>query len=103
MQHLGGELQRRGISRHSQWGAQGIVNYLNSVIIGRPNSKRKTAFTADAAVQTSNALEDGGGLRYSRGSDSRSENDSNLSANDLDSILKWSSEISSNMNLFSSV
>lgn len=76
-------------------------NYLNSVVGIRPqHSIKRTTFTADVAVQTSTHTEDSG-LLYGRRASQKSHSDSNLTATDLDSILKWSTDISSNINLFS--
>ncbi len=78
-----------------------IRNYLNTVIGHRPQySSKRPTFTADVAVQTSPPIEDNR-LLYRRKTDTTDTNDSTLRASDLDSILKWSTDISSNINLFS--
>ncbi|KAF8665081.1 hypothetical protein AX16_000549 [Volvariella volvacea WC 439] len=102
---LGGELQRRGIARHSQWGAQGIVNYLTSVIGVRPQYPlKRPIFSSDVAVQTENVVVGVSteasefGLTGNTG-----DEESSLSATDLASILKWSKDISSDINLSSAL
>ncbi|KZT06226.1 histidine kinase [Laetiporus sulphureus 93-53] len=101
---LGSELQRRGIARQAQWGARGIVNYLSSLLDNRAHYALKHhIFSADVAVQTDNIVMSTS--PQSPGSFDRkmehSEEDeiSTLSASDLASILKWSKEISSDINL----
>ncbi|KAJ7922998.1 hypothetical protein B0H13DRAFT_1981220 [Mycena leptocephala] len=116
---LGNELQRRGISRHSQWGAKGIVqvfphvlvpfflpgirNHLNSLLGSDSQSPPTRAiFFCDAAVQTdSMAL----GLQdyTSSSADITERQQSNLSADDLWAILKSSQDISSDINLSSAL
>ncbi|KAK2461712.1 hypothetical protein APHAL10511_006175 [Amanita phalloides] len=98
---LGSELQRRGIARHAQWGAQGIVKNLSSLAGYRsPSPLKKPLFTSDVAVQT----ESTSGLESPRPSYpvkmiSAEDQESTLGASDLASILKWSKEISSDINL----
>ncbi|KAH6917111.1 dual-domain HisK/Mak2 protein kinase [Coprinopsis sp. MPI-PUGE-AT-0042] len=106
VESLGNELQRRGISRHSQWGARGIVAHLNSLIgtRTRPTPKRQT-FTAEAATQTDTTIINGETHSHIHGSriDLQEDQESVLSAADLASILKWSKEISSDINLSSAL
>jgi len=104
---LGGELQRRGISRHQQWGARGIVNHLSSTVEDTASQLfKRSPFTSDVAVQTDNVLsfaarpvvvED-----YVK-DDVVEDDDLQLSSADLTSILKWSKEISSDINLSSAL
>ncbi|TFK57700.1 histidine kinase [Heliocybe sulcata] len=103
---LGGELQRRGISRHSQWGAQGVVNYLSSTVGTKISAPpKRNVFTADVAVQTDNIMigynNQAAVSIYEPIKEDPSEDDdmTTLSASDLASILKWSKEISSDINL----
>ncbi|KAF9473185.1 hypothetical protein BDN70DRAFT_997771 [Pholiota conissans] len=102
---LGSELQRRGIARHAQWGAQGIVNYLSTISGGRANTPLKKAlFSSDAAVQTETLVP----LNLDAPSvvskaDGHDDQESTLSATDLASILKWSKDISSDINLSSAL
>ncbi|PBL00451.1 histidine kinase [Armillaria gallica] len=102
---LGSELQRRGISRHSQWGAQGIVNYLNTVVGSRPQYPlKRPIFMTDVAVQTESATVDDPNFPYGQTNTTMSdEQESTLSASDLASILKWSKDISSDINLSSAL
>ncbi|KAK0233760.1 dual-domain HisK/Mak2 protein kinase [Armillaria fumosa] len=102
---LGSELQRRGISRHSQWGAQGIVNYLNTVVGSRPQYPlKRPIFMTDVAVQTESATVDDPNFPYGQTKTAMSdEQESTLSASDLASILKWSKDISSDINLSSAL
>ncbi|KAK0208888.1 hypothetical protein DFS33DRAFT_1254916 [Desarmillaria ectypa] len=102
---LGSELQRRGISRHSQWGAQGIVNYLNTVVGSRPQYPlKRPIFMSDVAVQTESATVDDPNFPYGQTKTTMSdEQESTLSASDLASILKWSKDISSDINLSSAL
>ncbi|KAF8973859.1 dual-domain HisK/Mak2 protein kinase [Flammula alnicola] len=102
---LGSELQRRGISRHAQWGAQGIVNYLTSASGGRPQySLKKAIFSSDVAVQTEVVTLNFDSTSSILGkTDGHDDQESTLSAADLASILKWSKDISSDINLSSAL
>ncbi|KAJ6626914.1 dual-domain HisK/Mak2 protein kinase [Mycena sp. CBHHK59/15] len=100
---LGGELQRRGISRHSQWGAKGIVcDHLTSVLGSQSQGPPTRAiFFCDVAVQTDSM---GIGAMQTYGPSSAGANQrqqSKLSADDLWAILKSSQDISSDINLSS--
>ncbi|KAK7064662.1 histidine kinase [Favolaschia claudopus] len=100
---LGAELQRRGILRHSQWGAKGIVTHLNSLLgTDSQGPPTRAIFFCDAAVQTdSMAL---GIHDYTSSSTSVADrHQSKLSADDLWNILKSSQDISSDINLSSTV
>jgi hypothetical protein len=103
---LGTELQRRGIARHAQWGARGIVyvmfhilllevishvyrEHLTSQVVGgaADASAKRLGFTAEAAVQTvavggDNPLD----LQSSDWTDKSQQRQ--LSADDLASILR---------------
>ncbi|CAL1696704.1 unnamed protein product [Somion occarium] len=98
---LGSELQRRGIARHAQWGAHGIVDNLSSSLDNRSQfSLKRHMFSSDVAVQTENVVVTAAG--QSQDPCERQKDDdqlSTLSAQDLGSILKWSKEISSDINL----
>ncbi|KAF8746288.1 hypothetical protein AX14_000082 [Amanita brunnescens Koide BX004] len=98
---LGSELQRRGISRHAQWGAQGIVKHLSSVTGYRsPSPLKRPLFTSEIAVQTESTSDlESPGQSYPVKTDSAEDQESTLRASDLASILKWSKEISSDTNL----
>ncbi|KAH9921391.1 histidine kinase [Fomitopsis serialis] len=101
---LGGELQRRGIARQAQWGARGIVNYLSSCVDNRAQYVLKRhAYTSDVAVQTDSAIMTSDARAagtYERKTDHYEEDDlSSMNASDLASILKWSKDISSDINL----
>jgi hypothetical protein len=106
---LGSELQRRGISRHSQWGAQGIVNHLNSIVGTRSQYPLKRhIFSSDAAVQTESTITEHLPRPHSHldhiKSDSNEDREvATLTASDLASILKWSKDISSDINLSSAL
>lgn len=103
---LGLELQRRGISRHAQWGAQGIVNYLTAASGGHvQNLLKKPIFSLDVAVQTEAAVSfDSTSYAIGKmGTDAHDDQESTLSATDLASILKWSKDISSDINLSSAL
>ncbi|KAL0950689.1 hypothetical protein HGRIS_007467 [Hohenbuehelia grisea] len=104
---LGSELQRRGIARQSQWGAQGIVTHLNSVIGSRSQQPlKRPIFTSDVAIQTEGVMV---GLNHPQMMygpqrlDSSDDEELSLSASDLASILKWSKDISSDINLSSAL
>ncbi|KAJ7139584.1 dual-domain HisK/Mak2 protein kinase [Mycena epipterygia] len=104
---LGSELQRRGIYRHSQWGARGIVNHLNLVLGAQSQGPPTRAiFFCDAAVQT-DSMALGMGSIHSYGSDEEKNiterQQSKLSADDLWAILKSSQDISSDINLSSAL
>ncbi|KIK70394.1 hypothetical protein GYMLUDRAFT_89430 [Collybiopsis luxurians FD-317 M1] len=97
---LGTELQRRGISRHQHWGARGIVNHLNSVIGTRPQYPlKRPIFTSDVAVQTDSISSRYENTKMDIGDDQRTT----LRADHLTAILKWSKDISSDINLSSAL
>ncbi|KAF9056453.1 histidine kinase [Panaeolus papilionaceus] len=103
---LGSELQRRGIARHSHWGAQGVVQHLTLSSGMRVRLPLKRAiFSSDAAVQTDNIANSFSSSNIA--SDARHhdqvDQESSLSASDLASILKWSQEISSDIILSSAL
>ncbi|KAF9454975.1 dual-domain HisK/Mak2 protein kinase [Macrolepiota fuliginosa MF-IS2] len=102
---LGQELQRRGIARQAQWGARGIVNYMTSIVGGAEQSLKKSLFTADIGVQTE--TQTGGIVEFSQAEagkiESHEDQESSLCASDLASILKWSKDISSDINLSSAL
>ncbi|KAJ7022028.1 hypothetical protein C8F04DRAFT_1139170 [Mycena alexandri] len=101
---LGSELQRRGISRHSQWGAKGIVNHLNS-LLGADSQLPPTRaiFFCDVAVQT-DTMSSGGIQDYTSSSaDITDRQQSKLSAEELWAILQSSQDISSDINLSSAL
>ncbi|KAJ7630475.1 hypothetical protein FB45DRAFT_915621 [Roridomyces roridus] len=101
---LGSELQRRGISRHSQWGAKGIVNHLNAVMGSQSQGPPTRAiFFCDAAVQTDNI-----GINsiqpYGSSSAGIAERpQTKLSADELWTILKSSQDISSDIDMTSAL
>ncbi|KAJ3761553.1 dual-domain HisK/Mak2 protein kinase [Lentinula raphanica] len=102
---LGSELQRRGISRQSQWGAQGIVNHLNSVVgIRSQYPLKRSIFTSDVAVQTDSGI---ASLSSQMSSNPKMEigddQQTTLRANHLAAILQWSKDISSDINLSSAL
>ncbi|KAI8983351.1 histidine kinase [Trametes punicea] len=103
---LGSELQRRGIARQAQWGARGLVNYLSSLLETRaqPVPLKRHIFSADVAVQTENVVltaQPSAPGTFERTSLEATEEEqiSTLTAADLASILKWSKEISGDINL----
>ncbi|KAJ3003995.1 hypothetical protein NUW54_g5022 [Trametes sanguinea] len=102
---LGSELQRRGIARQAQWGARGLVTYLSSLLETRsqPVPLKRHIFSADVAVQTDNvviaAQPTPGPFERTSLEASEEEQISTLTAADLASILKWSKEISGDINL----
>ncbi|KAI5123720.1 hypothetical protein M0805_000314 [Coniferiporia weirii] len=105
VERLGSELQYRGISQQSQWGANGVVDYLKSVIGAREEPRKESIFSSDVGVQTENTImditiqptliDDPGNTEGHGGTLTQ------LASSDLLAILKWSSDISSDMNLFS--
>ncbi|KAG2023171.1 atypical/HisK protein kinase [Coprinopsis cinerea AmutBmut pab1-1] len=106
VESLGTELQRRGIARHAQWGANGIVSHLTSLIGSRARPPpRRQAFTADVATQTEALAVDPSSQMqvHSATIDLHEDHDTVLSASDLASILKWSKDISSDINLSSAL
>ncbi|KAI0761686.1 histidine kinase [Trametes elegans] len=103
---LGSELQRRGIARQAQWGARGLVNYLSSLLETRtqPVPLKRHIFSADVAVQTDSvviASQPALTHSFERTSLEATEEEqiSTLTAADLASILKWSKDISGDINL----
>ncbi|KIL70561.1 hypothetical protein M378DRAFT_194875 [Amanita muscaria Koide BX008] len=101
---LGRELQRRGISRHAQWGAQGIVKYLSSLDgLLSPSPLKRASFLTDVAVQTESSCSESPRQSFPVKMDPAEDQESTLSASDLASILKWSKEISSDINLSSAL
>ncbi|KAJ7480148.1 hypothetical protein B0H11DRAFT_2026757 [Mycena galericulata] len=101
---LGSELQRRGISRHAQWGAKGIVNHLNSVLGSQSQGPPTRAiFFCDAAVQT-DSMGTGSTQTYGASSAGITERQqSKLSADELWTILKSSQDISSDIDMSSAL
>ncbi|GAW08325.1 histidine kinase [Lentinula edodes] len=102
---LGSELQRRGISRQSQWGAQGIVNHLNSVVgIRSQYPLKRPIFTSDVAVQTDSGLASLSSQMSSHPKmDVSDDHQTTLRASHLAAILQWSKDISSDINLSSAL
>ncbi|KAJ3575904.1 hypothetical protein NP233_g779 [Leucocoprinus birnbaumii] len=103
---LGQELQRRGIARQAQWGARGIVDYMSSVIGTKSQqSWKKPLFTSDMGIQTETPSEEIGGVSeiVKRRVELHGDPEPSLSASDLASILKWSTDISSDINLSSAL
>ncbi|KAI0047651.1 histidine kinase [Auriscalpium vulgare] len=104
---LGAELQRRGIARHSQWGARGIVSFLTSLMGVRPqDSVKKNGFTNDVGVQTESVAVGGTGPSavYEEMKDVNDEDEvTTLPASDLASVLKWSKEIATDIHLSSAL
>ncbi|TBU58822.1 histidine kinase [Dichomitus squalens] len=103
---LGSELQRRGIARQAQWGARGLVTYLSSLLETRaqPVPLKRHIFSADVAVQTDSVVISAqptlqGPFERTSLDASEEEQISTLTAADLASILKWSKEISGDINL----
>ncbi|KAJ2919335.1 hypothetical protein MD484_g1075, partial [Candolleomyces efflorescens] len=103
---LGGELQRRGIARHAQWGAQGIVHHLTTLIGARSHhTVKRPILSSNVAVQTEATPMDPASQSQVYGSavGMHEGQDSMLTASDLASILKWSKDISSDINLSSAL
>ncbi|KAJ8703111.1 Chk1 protein kinase [Pleurotus ostreatus] len=105
---LGSELQRRGISRQAQWGAQGIVNYLNSVVGARSQYPlKRPIFSSEVAVQTENIaagiINQPLVIYGNPKPDYGDEQEPTLSEADLSSILKWSQDISRDIQLSSAL
>jgi len=103
---LGAELQRRGISRHAQWGAHGIVKHLN-LLSGSKTQYilKRPIFSSDVAVQTETIAQNLPSPTHAHESrtDTHDDQESSLGAADLASILKWSKDISSDINLSSAL
>lgn len=101
---LGSELQRQGIARQSQWGAQGIVNYLTTDAgLKSQHPLKRPLFSSDVGVQTEVIAGGAGSPRHTYNMDVQDDQESTLSAADLASILKWSKDISSDINLSSAL
>ncbi|KAF9498170.1 dual-domain HisK/Mak2 protein kinase [Pleurotus eryngii] len=105
---LGSELQRRGISRQAQWGAQGIVNYLNSVVGARSQYPlKRPIFSSEVAVQTESIaagiINQPLVIYGNPKPDYGDEQEPTLSEADLSSILKWSQDISRDIQLSSAL
>ncbi|KAI0320977.1 histidine kinase [Amylostereum chailletii] len=106
---LGSELQRRGISRHAQWGARSIVATLSSALTTSPqDTLKRHIFTSDVGVQTeSNVI--GSHIQprtaYEDAPPQDNEEDEarSLPASDLAAVLKWSKDISKNIHLFAAL
>ncbi|KAG9055946.1 hypothetical protein FS842_000718 [Serendipita sp. 407] len=106
---LGSELQARGIARHRQWGAFGIVNHLNQPVGVVPIPFKRQIFSVEAGVQT-DATEIAETLQLdiaeevpNTGSKPSQDDTSILTATDLAAVLRWSQIISSDINLSSSL
>ncbi|KAG5723159.1 Peroxide stress-activated histidine kinase mak2 [Termitomyces sp. T112] len=103
---LGSELQRRAIARHSQWGARGIVAHLNS----SPNTRsqrslRRPVLLTEVGIQTSIDLQTSiapAQVNQVLKPDAKGHEDT-LNADDLAAILRWSKDISSDINLSSAL
>ncbi|TRM62878.1 histidine kinase [Schizophyllum amplum] len=106
---LGTELQRRGIARHSQWGARGIVNHLTSISsFSSQYSMKRSIFTASVAVQTESVVIGHGSHSQPiygppTQMDTGEDYAANLSAGDLAAILQWSKDLSRDINLSSAL
>ncbi|KAF5355680.1 hypothetical protein D9756_004007 [Leucocoprinus leucothites] len=103
---LGQELQRRGITCQGQWGARGIVNYMTSIVGTKlQQSLKKSPFTSDVGIQTEVPLGEIVGVSeiVKCKVELRGDTEPSLSASDLASILKWSTDISSDINLSSAL
>lgn len=77
---------------------------MTSVVGAKPQqSLKKSLFTADVAIQTEAPVGDVAGFPQVETSkvDPHGDQESSLSAADLASILKWSKDISSDINLSS--
>ncbi|EIN13359.1 histidine kinase [Punctularia strigosozonata HHB-11173 SS5] len=101
---LGTELKRRGMARHAQAGCRGIVAYLSSSAgdePGTPSSSKRSVFTREVSVQTESAYIPASPqtIEGSKGDAGEDDGIGSLSAQDLASILKWSKDISSDINL----
>ncbi|CCM01303.1 uncharacterized protein FIBRA_03352 [Fibroporia radiculosa] len=97
---LGNELQRRGIARQAQWGARGIVNYLSSQLDSRPHfALKRHIFSSDVAVQTDSVVMSSSPRIPGKAEHTEEDEISSLTASDLASILKWSKDISTDINL----
>lgn len=83
-------------------------NYLTSLLGSKEEPRQTNIFSLDMAIQTENIVI-GAAIRpiYVEADEGNSQEDRNneaanqLSSSDLSAILKWSSDISSDMNLFS--
>ncbi|PVF96145.1 hypothetical protein CPB86DRAFT_523058 [Serendipita vermifera] len=106
---LGGELQARGIARHRQWGAYGIVNHLNRTITVNSAPLKRNIFSAEAGVQTDGVqtldlIQPDVAKEIKETSTKPGQNEASaLTAADLADVLKWSQVISSDINLASSL
>ncbi|KAL1747326.1 histidine kinase [Schizophyllum fasciatum] len=106
---LGTELQRRGIARHRQWGARGIVNYLTlTSTFSSQYSMKRSIFTASVAVQTESVVVGHGSHSQPiygppTQMDTGEDHAANLSAGDLAAILQWSKDLSRDINLSSAL
>jgi hypothetical protein len=105
VENLGGELQRRAIFRHAQWGAQGIVQHLTDLIGAQAHhSDNRSVLSQSVAVQTEVTAMDSATQSQvfsSKMVDVHEARETMLTATDLASILKWSKDISSDINLSS--
>jgi hypothetical protein len=122
---LGNELQRRGVSRHRQWGARGIVsvyhihirepkilmnNLHRASLYSEPNAQllnfsKKNTITMDIGVQTDSIMVGINGqktMHEDTGADiAEEEAVTSLPASALASILKWSKDIAGDIHLYS--
>ncbi|KAI0028278.1 histidine kinase [Vararia minispora EC-137] len=109
--NLGSELQRRGIARQSQWGAQGIVTHLSTSLLSRSQeSLKRHIFSSDVGVQTESTVlgvqtQPKSLFAYEDVKPEEVEEDEakNLPAADLAAVLKWSKDISRHIQLFSTL
>ena len=125
MHGLGNELQRRGVSRHRQWGARGIVsvyhihirdqeylsyNFHRASLYSEPNAQllnfsKKNTVTMDVGCQTDSVMVGINGqktMHEDTGADTAEEDAAtSLPASALASILKWSKDIAADIHLYS--
>lgn len=107
---LGSELQARGIARHRQWGAYGIVNHLTRNLVPSATPLKRNIFSAEAGVQTDETQDNevvGPEATEEPSMRHRVKTEDNeasmLTAANLADVLKWSQSISSDINLTSSL
>ncbi|KAH7104691.1 hypothetical protein BKA62DRAFT_693063 [Auriculariales sp. MPI-PUGE-AT-0066] len=99
---LGREIQRRAITRQSQWGANGIVNYMVSALGTQPSPSffKRRMFTADAGVQADPEISTLAPVKHEPvHAFVPSDDVAILEAEDLRSILKATQIIASDINL----
>lgn len=106
LESLGSELQQRGVTRQTQWGAHGIArSLLRESTHTEARILKRRIFAAEVAVQTDSIVATDVESSRARdvmdieGDDGFGDELGSLSAVDLASIIRWNQAIASDINL----